>query len=259
MGQLDQKHQRTQPQCAHLTRSELSLRGPLPTPLPFSSSPCSVQRCSSTDPGPLRRLFPSLCQIATPVLFQLPLSLLKLKVIEVARGCCSFLPRPPSSPRPPQPSLSPPPSPSSRMGCSQPCPTLERLLLGNARSSSGLSSAPWPWPRYPRRPLPCTPEVPATAAAATASEPQGSLLAGIPPAAAATAQPRLTCRQPAGRLLQPSLAAMTATSEQPAVFGQFENAIVGFPAHPPRFACHHSTPVGSQWRSPAALVLQRSI
>lgn len=164
-----------QPQCAQVSPPELPFwRGSshaLLSPffwLEFSRRHCSVQRCCAVDSGPLRRLFPSLCQSATPVLFQLPLSLLKLKVIEVAQGCCSssFLPRPrappaphshpPSSP-PPCPPLPPPslPSSSSPMWCSrEPSPTLERLLLAHARSSSGSLRRPLAMAAVPTAPAP---------------------------------------------------------------------------------------------------------
>uniref|UniRef100_A0A8C0PUS9 R-spondin 3 n=1 Tax=Canis lupus familiaris TaxID=9615 RepID=A0A8C0PUS9_CANLF len=106
-------------------------------------------------------------------------SLLKLKVIEVARGCCcgGFLPRPrapappqpplpspPSLPSPPPPSL-PPRRPPARLHWSGSCSR-------TAEAARGLSAAPGPWPRCPRRPLRCDPRAPAAvAAAAAASEP----------------------------------------------------------------------------------------
>lgn len=111
--------------------------------LEFSRRHCSVQRCCAVDPGPLRRLFPSLCQIPTPVLFQLPLSLLKLKVIEVAQGCCSssFLPRPRAPPAPHSHSpSSPPPCPP----LPSPLPALLLLpyvVLPGAQPNTGASPA----------------------------------------------------------------------------------------------------------------------
>lgn len=209
----------SQPERAHLSpreppfggvplRSQCLLGSPRPG-LAFSRLLRRVQRCSAADPRPLRRLFPSLCQIATPVLFQLLLSLLKLKVIEVARGCCSssFLPRPQA---PPAPRGRPPPPPS-------PCPSLaasllpslhqwSRSCLRTAEAARGLSAAPWPWPRCPRRPLPSAPGTPA-AASATSKAPGAATVATARPD---PAQPRRTML-PAATLARPLAASGTLT------------------------------------------------